>query len=441
MTMSNSLSRKKHGKFYVIDAFVYCLIGVISACMILSANTLYCNVGDRSWQIRLCGIVFLCSVLVVVALWATREISKVFLQRWLAYCLFVITAYVSVSLLTGHSGGTAMLFAVGNIIVFPFLLHLLIDSGGIQFALTSFVVIVLFLALTSLVLWLLGPISEIIAPNCHIMSSWGSQGRVFTSKPGWYGLLYVTQIIDSYDLPIVRNTGIFCEAPMYSYVLSAALLLERYFRERPHFINCFLLAVTIFTTLSTTGMILVLLVLAQSIYSSVDSFSPRVRTLLRLLFVVVILGIVILIYSLFAQKINSDSGLGRIDDFRAGFMAWSNNIIVGNGFGNDDVIQRYMSGFRADNLGFSNSPMQLLAEGGLLWFCIFLPPIVGFFRIGGKRAYGLICFLYLWTVTIVSFLPLTFLFFGLGSNALFSSEASFSRSKIDSNLRMIRMSK
>lgn len=56
--------------------------------------------------------------------------------------------------------------------------------------------LVFFFTISSIILWLLGPIFDIISPNMHFDGSWGAWTYKEKSVPGYYGLLFLTQIED-----------------------------------------------------------------------------------------------------------------------------------------------------------------------------------------------------------------------------------------------------
>ena len=410
------------------------LLSVMAFCFVMSANTLYCNIGDRSLRIKIEAVCLACSIAVVLLLWLKSRVPITFIQRWILYSVYVVATYSTIVCLTKVSGGWELVLTVVFLALSPLLCRLLIDTANIHFLIDAFIVIVTFFAVSSLVLWVLGPLSGAIPSNCVISSSWGNKG-IPVDRPGWYGLVYLAQYTEGFSF--ARNTGIFCEAPMFSFVLSAALLFERYLRPHTRIPILVILSVTIVSTISTTGMIVVLLVVAEMLFAFGDRFSPKAQVIIRLLTVAVIFAIGLLAFSLFNQKMETASGSTRVDDFVAGFKAWSNNILIGNGF-SFDVIVSYMSSFRGDNLGFSNSPMQILAEGGILWFVAFLSGIVGFFRLEKRAVYGMLCFLFVWVVTIVSHLPLTLFCFGLGLCALFSIDGRPAKSYSSAPILRVR---
>lgn len=129
-------------------------------------------------------------------------------------------------------------------------------------------------------------------------------------------------------------------------------------------------------------------------------------------FVVVLIALNFLL----EQKLGTSSGSTRVDDFAAGYKAWMDAPLFGNGYGNSAAYKKYMSSFRRNNLGFSNSPMQVLAYGGIYLFFPYCVSVVrGFTRlIKGhlwNRMSFYIVFLYAFVITVCPFQMLTFYLF------------------------------
>ena len=91
----------------------------------------------------------------------------------------------------------------------------------------------------------------------------------------------------------------------------------------------------------------------------------------------------------------------RSDDYAAGFRAWMHSPIWGNGFNNFDSVKYYMSSFRRDNLGFSNSLFVVLVEGGILLLSVYaLPAITCIYNAIKQNKPGIAAFT---TVIIIEF--------------------------------------
>ena len=65
-----------------------------------------------------------------------------------------------------------------------------------------------------------------------------------------------------------------------------------------------------------------------------------------------------------------------MDDYIAGIKAWNDHKILGNGYQNFDSVEKYMLTNRNAVSGQSNSLTNILAEGGIWNFAIYLIPFI-----------------------------------------------------------------
>ncbi len=128
---------------------------------------------------------------------------------------------------------------------------------------------------------------------------------------------------------------------------------------------------------------------------------------------------IIVVEQLLETKMDSTSGSARMDDFVAGFKAWMDHPLMGNGFSNNSAILQYMSTYRIKNTGFSNSLMQILSYGGLYLLAPYVGAAVyGIYKIMRKRDWNELAFTVLFIVmfvfTVTSFQMLSiFTFFSI----------------------------
>ena len=146
-----------------------------------------------------------------------------------------------------------------------------------------------------------------------------------------------------------------------------------------------------------------------------------------LLFAVLFLVGSWLAFTVFDGKMQTSSGSTRLDDFAAGFKAWSRSPWFGYGFTNTDVVKSYMSAFRADNLGFSNSLFQTLVMGGVFWLTPYIIGLCGYLKSSRAMKFAGILLLFLWVVTVVSNIPLTVFMFGLGVSKVIAPDGEHHR--------------
>ena len=124
--------------------------------------------------------------------------------------------------------------------------------------------IVVLLSLSSVILWLLGPLTDILRTDTSIRINWG---YIQTYK-GYFSLLYNIQLEDGTFLNsyLYRNTSIFTEGPMFNLWLIIALLVEFFMRKKVSIIKIVLLTLTLLTTFSTTGFIALFLFMLSLIH-------------------------------------------------------------------------------------------------------------------------------------------------------------------------------
>ncbi|MBR0341462.1 MAG: O-antigen ligase family protein [Oscillospiraceae bacterium] len=226
--------------------------------------------------------------------------------------------------------------------------------------------IVIIIASISLFFWVFGSLGGYIKPNSYLYTTWSSS-NVPQRINNYYNLYFENQRSLFFGLSvnrIIRNTAIFTEAPMACMIFMVAFLYEIFLNMKKSRIRTAILLIAIISTISTSGIVAVVMAFGCNyIFSKLKSNGQ-----LTLKIIIAPLAIVVAVISInfvIEQKLGTISGSTRLDDFVAGYKAWRDSPVFGNGYGNSSAYQQYMSSFRSNNLGFSNSIMQLLAFGGL----------------------------------------------------------------------------
>lgn len=175
-----------------------------------------------------------------------------------------------------------------------------------------------------------------------------------------------------------------------------------------------LLSLTVVTTFSSTGVIFLLGIILIEALRKVRMKEGSTKTFLMLLLLILFLVGSWLAFTVFDGKMQTSSGSTRLDDFVAGFEAWSRSPLFGYGFSNTEVVKTYMSAFRADNLGFSNSLFNTLVMGGIVWLLPYVIGFYGYLESSQTLRFAGMLLLFLWVVTFVSNIPLTVFMLGFG---------------------------
>ena len=343
---------------------------VISLLIVITTNSIYVNTGDSNKLIPILAlVVIIATFLELISSRINYNYFKIILTIVLIYLVVCITnILISFNSLSQNE----ILF---YFVIAPLMLILLMFKNfndQLFDFLNTFVKIILIFALVSLIFWTFGSILKVIHPTNVVINNWN--GGLPT--PSYFNLYFETQGIHFFGTTIIRNSGIFVEAPMWSLMLSSALIIQELFLENS-IKRLSLLTLTILTTVSTTGIFVIGLLL---IY--------RVLMLKKSLFKYVSLIIIpIVIYALsqiWEEKSDSMSASIRFDDYKAGFLAWKENLFFGSGLAlGMKAIEANMNTLIRTNLGYSNSLFVIFAQGGLLLGGYYFYPVIKI--ILGKR--------------------------------------------------------
>ena len=104
----------------------------------------------------------------------------------------------------------------------------------------------------------------------------------------------------------------------------------------------------------------------------------------------------------------------RVNDFIVGFNAWMAHPFFGGGFESLEYLQSFMPEWRSFDVGFSNSPMEILAQGGIYLAVPYVYAFVSALIKACKRkdiqlASVIILFGYLFVFTVVPYQYITFM--------------------------------
>lgn len=381
-------------------------------CLILNGNSVWMNIkSSRDWLGKVLQILV---IFLMLALLLTYRFKKSCIKN---ACLILggIIGYLLILEIVNLRNTKGLVgFAVmcAAIMAFSYLYQ---SVGGLECIIYKYEDIVIMIAVVSVFFWILGSVLRIIPISGHVLYDWTANGLDRQINKYW-GIYYETQwtYLPGYG-DLIRNTAIFTEAPMCSLHFSVALLIEVFLKEKLNFRRCVFLIFAVLTTFSTTGYLIVVI----TIFSTI-AYSKRKNHLLQYLKVLIIpisliIGLVASII-LIQLKLDSGSGMVRLDDFVAGYKTWIGNPLFGCGFGNYDAIKNNMSVWRRSNIGFSNSIMQVLAYGGIYFGILYITPFVsGIYKTIRLKQYrksvfiGCIFFLFVFTIIPYKFFTIMLL--------------------------------
>ena len=248
----------------------------------------------------------------------------------------------------------------------------------------KFADIVYLLAVVSLFLYLFGSIFHFIQPTGTATYLYNF---VYKRCDTYFRLLYEAQRIQNSSLLSIvryRNCGIFIEAPMYNLVLCLAMVAEITFSQKPRKRVLAVLAVTILSTFSTTGLIF--LVLIGFMYLLFLDAGNMIKVIKFFIIPFVFVASCYLAYYLIQSKTQSLAGANsysiRTDHIVASLKMLMDRPLFGFGFGNSDAFYKYV-GYEQ---GFSVGLPALLGRNGLLAFSIYIIPFINCIRVSVRKS-------------------------------------------------------
>lgn len=392
---------------------------ILSAAIILNCRTMWLSIPDIRSNFEL-----LIDIAIIVSCFMCGILqSQKGRRRINAFLVSVIVLMHMIAFLVFNSRN-AIMFCYLAICDAALVFYCYISFKGQPFPslFEKIIKIVTFLAAISSLIWLFGSVLNIIHITGYVTSTWtGSGGTV--SVPTYCWIQFEPQVNSLFGVSLIRNSSIFTEAPMASFVFSIAFLLELFINPNANIKRLLILAVAIITTMSTTGYIILILALTAKYVMGKSQLSFLQVLRIIIIPIVLIVGIYVVL-DLFLAKMSERSGSIRLDDFVIGFDAWRENVIFGAGYLNETVLKSRMQSWRSGNTGYSNSVFYLLSQVGIyLGWPFFIFPIryiIIKFRTKDWKAFVFSFLVYFaMIITIVSYQYMTFvilLYFAICTN-------------------------
>lgn len=286
------------------------------------------------------------------------------------------------------------------------------NSENIKNFFKKIVNVIVVIALISLFFYIFGTIFNIIPITNTFLTSWGDFGEESYVIHSYYNLHFNVQEMNILGMKIFRNTGMFAEAPMYALNLLMALIIQKFILKERNWFKIIVLVITIFTTLSTMGILGCIIFGAICLISNkkfIEIIKKKVnKKILITIFTIVTICIITVATALVVKKMQTASFGTRVDDYIASVLAWKDRVLFGNGMLNEEAIINYMSKDRIVNTGVSNSVATILANGGIYLSLIYIYSFCALFKSYRKTKdmdllYLLIMMLFLAVTTVFQY--------------------------------------
>lgn len=298
------------------------------------------------------------------------------------------------------------------IVVFLFLIYYKTNDQKDNIELINkFINIVTIVAIISMFFWIFGTLLNVINPNSIVYSSWSGKKNYFKPIKNYHYMYFETQNLDFFSLKLIRNSAIFCEAPMASLCFSCAIFSMLFIVSNISKFKIIILELALLSTFSTTGTILTILafILYYFIKKPTNSLTQIIKVIIVPLFCIIAIFV---IQVLLEKKLEQFSGSLRLDDYLVGLKVWKDYPMFGTGFANTDYFTRYMLTWRESNIGFSNTIMAIPVYGGIYWMLPFIIIIIsGFYKSLKNKKLKSASFILLFVLTVcVTYFPYQYIF-------------------------------
>lgn len=394
-----------------------------AACMIIQCRTVYMHLQDYGMIVNRTVWVIMMAALAVCVLHCIDENYGLSpdssIRRKLVFICIGVTVYAAVFLAANPVNYLRVIRCAGAVLMMLVLALCDRKNECTVRILGCFRTLMVIIAGASICFWILISIFKIIPCTGTAYMDWSATGE-YAKINSFLGIYFETQWMDFALFP-VRNCGIFVEGPMAGAAYSIALLAGYMFEHakitesRQYIHRRISTCILTLAVLSTFSIIcygfLVAMAFAQLVIKWYSG--GPVSVVKKVAAAVLIIAGAVTVVALSVYKLRSPITGTRFNDFVVGYHAWLAHPFFGGGFESLEYLQQFMPEWRSFDTGFSNSPMEILAQGGLYlavpYVYAFVSPAVNSARNKDLRLFAsVIMFAYLFTFIVIPYQYITF---------------------------------
>lgn len=407
------INKKAVGRVTLDKFFVY----LLCVLLLLSQSIFFLAKQESYLEIIIIFVVMLLSLLSIFAN-RQRNNLKIVLNFSVIFVFQIALFFISTYVYTATRKSFLLIFLCIPFLYLYFSANSL-EKNTVSYLLSTLSKLITILATFSIFMWLTCSVLKLLSPSSYTLLNWGVPHYI----PSFYNLYFETQKVNLGSLEFMRNTFIYPEGPIYSFVLSFALIFSVFIKEKKlSSFTALVLMMSILTTGSSTGFI----VIAGVIFlKKVIDVKDKKLSMVILFIAVLILCVVAIMVIFQKQEDNGNSLNVRLEDISIGFNIWFQHFLTGVGYGNYSEILSHMNLRRLSfngNTGFSSGLALIAAYGGVPLLMNYLLPIFNGVKVGMKRGIKylifslLILFLLVTTIVQVNYIILTSLVYLLTIN-------------------------
>lgn len=380
-------------------------------CIILEFNTPYLIFPEVKRMIQVFPIFILLGLLIISNYSITKKVN-------ILVFIYLVGALFPMLALRDHNYPS---YIIRYVLILPLLWMYLshrkeFGSSVYNSLFLKYSNVMVIIAVASLVMWFLCSILQVVPATSFFPYEWGSS---IDFIPTYWGVYFETQSIAPLGEKIWRNTGIFNEGPMYNMALCVAFIIEYFIQPFRSKTKLWILAIAIFTTLTTTGQFFLM---GIGIWSVFNRMGRRYRILLLLVVPILLYFGYVVAGTLLANKKatgGEDSMNLRTEDITWCMEAGMEHPMLGVGL----TLREGESLWHGKTLGRSNSLFAVFARGGLFVLILYigallLIPYLYYRKYKDpKWFYAMFCFFLVFTITVsfLNYLTLLFIAWGMSN--------------------------
>lgn len=370
--MYNGIKKVSKDNSIKINKFSKVLAYIFATSIILESNSIYSQISGYYRYIRLFLIILaaISALLLIINSNGRLKINK----TTFLYIGYVLLSSILLLINTDNNTGQMIIISIFIFMVPIFSLLLKnINKTLFGYILNCFVNVTVVLCTISLFIWFLSSVIGILRPNITIQTLWGN----INNFKGYYYIHFDTQ--DVWWITgksLIRNTGIFAEGPMYAVIIVIAQVFHNLISKeesKKHIIKTIILAVTMVTTMSATGIICTMIILLLANRDRILTlFGKKNKYVLVVLGAILIIIVSPILLGLAGSKGKTGSAKHRSADISNGIRVFSESPFIGKGINHERPKESNPN----DGYGYSNAIIPIITDGGIVLLAIYILPIL-----------------------------------------------------------------
>ena len=335
----------------------------ILALLIILNHSVYYYIDTSKIFIQVFLLVWTFTTYMVITGWKTRIGKKIKKKLYLAIGLAIIC------LVAMNAEGEIVSFVSRYLYFIPLLILILDELKEEKLTLIYAISDIIFgIAVISLFFWLYGTFLDLIQPTNFLSIEWA--GFCKGDIKGGYNYMYLYYEVQRAPETVIkyiscRNCAIFCEGPAYAFMLSLALVVENFFRQKKRISKIVILWLVMLTTLTSSTIMYMMVFMLLRWYLN-NKGSRKTRTLIIPIMVLIFL---FALWLVILNKSNQTSVAIRLGGYLGALKSLGNKPVAGYGYSYDPTI------FGA---GITDSLSDVAVRGGLLFIAYYLLPFISY---------------------------------------------------------------